>query len=145
MEVKMLVSIAVIKRQTGALERFELCGNFGGQLTPRAPIAHEAAPKGDQVPAECASFIHQIGNSAGRRRRPALRQYEMQSDPQSRHLLGARNGVRGARGRHHETRGREDAFTVRQFDRMVYFEGRAEVIRRDNETSQAPSCRVRKK
>ena len=141
----MLVSIAVIKRQSGSMVRLELRNNLGRQLTPRLAIAHKKTTEGDEIRAERACFIHQIGNRGRRKHRPTLSEHEMQSNTQRRQSLGARNRIgRGGR-HHHQTCGSENAFAVRQFNRLIHFGRRAEVVRRDNETFQAPSCRVRKK
>jgi len=47
MKVKMLVGVAMIKREPGNAERLELRNNLGCQLTSRVAIAHENASKSD--------------------------------------------------------------------------------------------------
>ncbi len=77
--------------------------------------------------------------------RPAFHQHHMQADTQSRHAPRARNGIRCRRRRDHQARGRENTAAMRRFDGLVDFARRAEVIRRDDQSLQAVSCRVRRK
>ena len=72
-------------------------------------------------------------------------QDEMQSDAQRGQAPRARDRIGGCRRSDHQARGGEDAAAVRRLDRAVDFSSGAEIIRRDDQSLQAMSRRVRRK
>ena len=77
--------------------------------------------------------IHQIGHGAGRQHRLSFHQHQMQADAQRRHRLGARHGVGGGGARHHQAGGGQNAVAMGAFDRLIDFDGGAEIVGGDDE------------
>ena len=57
----------------------------------------------------------------------------MQAHPQIRHAADARNGVGCSSARHHQAGSRKNALAVRLFNGFVDFDGKTEIIGRDDE------------
>ena len=126
-------------------KRLELRGDFGRNLGSRLAAHGDNRPERRHIGAKRAVGVDQMAKPRCRQYRPAFHQHHMQADTQCRHAPRARNGIRCRRRRDHQAGSGENTAAVRRFDGFVDFARRAEIVRRDDQSLQAVSCRVRRK
>jgi len=146
MEMKMMMRIDVIERKPRCAKGLELRGYFSGDLPARGRWKQEPQPGHQQIVSEQPIGADEVANFAGRQRRTAIHQNEMQADAQRGQATRACDSIIRSGSADHQARRGQNAVRVRRLDGIVDLDGQAEVVGGDDQRFQcAVSRRSRRK
>ena len=117
--MQMQMAVNMVEREAGRVELCKLRVNFGAQLFAQAAIEKIAEADGNWFAAEFAMRIDKTGNFFRRQGRTPACQRQVQTDAEFWVFARERNGFIEARFVHHQTRGRQNAFTVGADDGLI--------------------------
>ena len=140
MQMKMLVRIQMIERETQRREGGELRADFRGQLRAHARAVQKIASPPGHVVVEAVVVVDQVRNLLPRQHRAAIAQRQVQADAQLGQRAGASRGILHCRSADHEAGGGEDPGPMRRLDGLIDGRMQPEIIGGDD--AQAPA-RVR--
>jgi hypothetical protein len=140
-QMEVPVGVDVIERKPGLPVTLELRPDLGPQLRPQRLAAGDLDAEPEEIAAQTARAIDEIGDPVRRQHRRAVYQDDMQPDPKPRQIAGAPHGIGRSGAIHHEACGAHDAMPMRRLDRRVDLLGQAEVIRRDDQVLQGALSR----
>ncbi len=93
MDVKVLVRIDVIERQTGCFKSVELRCDFGSKLAPHPRAKEDRGAQPRHVATKASLGIDQPRHLLGWQRRSAIDEHEVQTDAKRRQPPGAPNRI----------------------------------------------------
>ena len=126
--MKMLMRVHMVENQPGARERGKLRPNLRLQLSAQrrqCEIPHAIQP---HPVAKAPLAVDEIRNLLPRQHREAIREHEMQPNPQLRQLPRPSHRVRGSRGAYHQARRCQDSRLAGKAHRLVDGLVNAEII-----------------
>jgi hypothetical protein len=139
--MKMPVRIDVIERQPGRPVRLELRADFPCDLPPHGSIHGDLGAIAGKIIAELTAAVDETRNLRTVGDRIAIDEDDVKPDAQARQRPRARDRI-GRRGSaDHETRGAQDAASMRLFDRGVDGLAEPEIVRSDDQVVQCASSR----
>ena len=94
-----------------------------------------------EVAAQTSVGIDEVRNAFRRQHGRAIDEHQVQADAERRQAARASDGVADCNAAHHQTRGRQDALRVREFDGLIDLGRRAEIVGRDDECFQCTASR----
>jgi hypothetical protein len=128
MNVKMMMRIDVIERETGVVKKFELGADFAFDLLAYARPKKDVYSGHRYVRRKLAIESDEIGNLLGWQRRLAINQHQMKSDTKSRQTLSAGDGIGGRRRRDHKACRRQDTVAMRLLHGLVHRRHQAKIV-----------------
>jgi len=140
----MLVGVHVVEGKTSRAKRLELCSDLLCKLTSNSRQKEKPDSSARHIWIEHAISAYEVRNLCSRQRRNTIDQNEVQPNPESGQLTGARHGVGCRRGRNHQARDRQDTLPMGGFYCFVYSGGEPEIVRADDQASQLAISRLRR-
>ena len=141
MKVAMLVTVNVVKLQSGGSEDFELRINFICDLPAHRRVDKYPDAGRNYIVTKAAGLVDQIGHARGRQHRASVGQNDVQPDLQRTQPPRSIDCVGGGGRPDHETGRRQDAVPVSRLNRLVNFERKTEVVGRYNQLLQCATPR----
>lgn len=133
MQNHVTMRVDMIERESGGPKRLELSSHLGAQRAARGGSTEIPEPRCDQAVRQPASWIDDRPEPIGCENSPTIDHHHVEAHPQAGGPSRGRHRVRGGWFGNHETRRRQDALTVRLFNRCVDGGGQAEVIGGDDD------------
>jgi hypothetical protein len=141
MQMKMLVRIDVVERESARAIGFELRLDLRRQLAAHRRPQEDVDPETDHIAAEVPVGIDEIGQLLRGQDRPAFDQDQMQADVQPRQPPRPRDGVLRRGAGDHEACSGEDAVPMCGFDRLIDLAGKPEIVGGDDNALQSAGSR----
>ena len=135
--MEVLVNVDVIERQPSRAESGELCFDFCAHLPASGSTRGQPHPERDEIGAQSTLCVDEVGDRFRRQRRPRVRHRQVDPHAKAGHRARAFDGVGGERSAHHQARGGKNAIAVGDFDSLVDFPRETEIIRRNDQKTQA--------
>src|SRR5271170_2732801 len=135
MQMQMQMAVDVVEWQAGGVELFKLRVDFRAKLFAEVAFEKIIQSDADRTVEKFTACIDEAGNFSWRQRGTALQQSQVQTSTEFWVLFREFYRFVEAGFIYHQTRGRQNAFTMRAYDGLIHGARKAEVVRIHNQAA----------